>query len=56
MDIIVTMFYVGGVSHMVRRERSFLQCMFWPLSAGREFCAWLDDVVNARNTAEEGKQ
>lgn len=54
-DAVAIMFYVGGVYHLVKRGRTFWQCLIWPFTAAREICLMLDDVKNKRLNPKEPK-
>lgn len=52
MDLIGSVFYAGVLIHLWDRGRSWQQCVFWPLAAGKEVGRWLDRLANENNEKE----
>jgi hypothetical protein len=46
MDIVVAMFYAGGVVALLKRDRSMWQAAFWPFQAGKLVARMLHDYAN----------
>lgn len=49
MDLIAILFYAGGVTNMLDRNKGFWQSVFWPVAAGRLINEMIHEYANSRD-------